>query len=561
MRDEEREHVVGVARCRASCGSDLSVSGLANVPFRTGSCELMYCSRVPALCSATILRCGVGSLLSLVCLAIPACVTVNPDQDYQRAAGLIVDRTGADDVYDPKTEYLIADKVAAALADGLAVDEAVAIALLNNRGFQSAFQDIGVSRADLVESGLISNPTLGLSLRFPEGGGLANLSLSLAQQLADLWQIPVRKRIAQAQLEQTLSMVVRAAVVLSSDVQVCYYRLLALERAATLAGEDLRLAGRSLALARSRFEAGESDKLDVNLARAGELEARRRMIALGQDVRQARSDLARVLGLSRQDADWPLTEELPTEPTVEVDEATLLTTAMTRRLDARAAAMQVQAAEEEVRRQVLDIFPNVTLGVEGERPERRAMPGRTILADTARASLRSGRLTAPDIQTRGERRRERSQVIDMLLGPTLDITLPIWHQNQPQIARARSQAQQRRCEFEDLLDAIAQEVQKAVAAVETSQELVAFYQDEGLPLAEDNVEAAQRAFQAGEQSIIVLMEAQKSLVAQRAEYVNAQRDYAIALADLQSAIGGRIPRSVPTEPATTQPSGYGETAP
>jgi len=488
-------------------------------------------------------------------------VTVNPDRDYQRAAGLIVERTGADYVYDPQAEDLIEEKVTSALADGLTIDEAIAVALLNNRAFQCAFREIGVSRADVVESGLISNPTLGLSLRFPEGGGLANLTLSLAQQLVDLWQIPVRKRIAEAQLERTLLLVAREAVLLSSEVQALYYRLLALERAETLAGEDLELAQKSLSLARNRFEAGESDKLDVNLARTGELEVRRRLITLRQDIRQARADLARVLGLARHDAEWTLAEELPTHPAIQADEATLLTTAMTQRLDARAAAMQVQAAEDEVHRQVLDIFPNVTVGVEGERPERRALPGRTVLADTARASIRSGGLTAPDIQTRGERRRERSQVIDMLLGPTLDVTLPIWHQNQPQIARARYQALQRRCEFEDLLDAVAQEVQKAVAAMQTGQELVAFYQDQGLPLARENVEAAQRAFQAGEQNIIVLMEAQKSLVAQRAEYVNAQRDCAIALADLQRAIGGRIPWGASVGPATTQPSEPDKTEP
>lgn len=496
-----------------------------------------------------------------VAVSVAGCVTVNPDADYERAGGLIAERTGAEDVYDPRAEGRIEEKIASMLADGLTAEEAVGIALLNNPGFHSAFREIGVSRADVVESGLISNPSLGLSLRFPEGGGRSNLTLSLAQQLVDLWQIPVRKRIAEAQLERTLLKVVHEAVVLSSEVQALYYRVLALERAETLTGEDMDLARKSVSLAESRFEAGESDKLEVNLARTGELDVQRQLVILGRDIRQARSDLARVLGLARYDTEWTLSEELPTQPTLRADENTLLTTAMTQRLDARAAAMEVQAAEEEVRRQILDIFPNVTVGVEAERPERRALPGRTVLADTARASVRSGTLTAPDIQTRGERRRERSQIIDLLLGPTLDITIPVWHQNQPQIARARFRALQRRCEYEDLLDSVAQEVQKAVAGVQTDQELVAFFRDQALPLAQENVEAAQRAFQAGEQNIIVLLEAQKTLVAQRAEYVNAQRDYAIALADLQRAIGGRIPPGSAAELAATRPTEPGGTEP
>lgn len=503
---------------------------------------------------ATRCPCSMIIVAGCVMVSVAGCVSVNPEPDYQRATDFIAARTGADDIYDPQAEGLIEEKVTAMLVDGLTVDEAVRVALLNNRAFQSAFREIGVSRAQVVESGLISNPSMGLSLRFPEAGGRSNLTMSMAQQMVDLWQIPVRERIAEAQLERTLLMVVHQAVGLTSEVQALYYRLLALERAETLATEDLELARKSLSLAMNRFDAGESDKLDVNLARAGEFEVRRRLITLRQDVRQARSDLARVLGLARHDAAWTLAEELPTQPTAQVDEATLLATAMTQRLDARAAAMQVQAAEEEVRKQVLDIFPNVTLGIEGERPERRALPGRKILADTARASMRSGQLTAPDIQSRGERNLERRQIIDLLLGPTLDITLPIWHQNQPQIAKARYQALQRRCEFEDLLDAVAQEVQKAVAAMQAGQELVVFYQDEGLPLAQETVEAAQRAFEAGEQNILVLMEAQKSLVAQRAEYVNAQRDYAIALVDLQRAIGGELSGDAAIESAAAQSS-------
>jgi len=165
-------------------------------------CGCLESWRVPRLAFVT----------GLVAVSVAGCVTVNPDRDYQRAAGLIVERTGADYVYDPQAEDLIEEKVTSALADGLTIDEAIAVALLNNRAFQCAFREIGVSRADVVESGLISNPTLGLSLRFPEGGGLANLTLSLAQQLVDLWQIPVRKRIAEAQLERTLLLVAREAV-------------------------------------------------------------------------------------------------------------------------------------------------------------------------------------------------------------------------------------------------------------------------------------------------------------------------------------------------------------
>ena len=417
------------------------------------------------------------------------------------------------------------------------------------------FQEIGASRADVVQSGLMSNPSLGLSLRFPEGGGLANLTVGFAQQVVDLWQIPVRKRIAEAQLEQTVLAVARQAVDLATDAKLEAYRLLALRRAEEIANENLRLVERSQELAQDRFDAGEAGQLDVNLARANVLDVKLELVSIRRDREMAHAALGRLMGLARSDASWELDDELPTPPLPADDEPALLLAAMNGRLDARAAASRVRAAEDELKRQCLSVFPNVTIGVEVERPERRAAPGRKVLADTARASVANGRLTAPDIQSRGQRRAERSQVIDALLGPTLDITLPIWDQNQAQIAKARFAMLQMRKEYEDLLDSVAHDVAQALTATRTASQLVAFYENEILPQAHTNVDAARRAYQAGEQSIIALIDAQQALITQQRNHVRAQRDYAIAMAELERAVGGRLPAESECSPAAEEAQG------
>lgn len=492
-------------------------------------------------------------LCAIGLLTFAGCISVDPRPDYQDTSRIVTERTGMDEVYKPGIEPLIEVKINDLLEGGMTTREAVQIALLNNRGLQAAFHQIGVSRAQVVQSGLLSNPSLGLSLRFPEAGGRSNLTLTFAQQLVDLWQIPVRKRIAEAELQQTILGVARQAVALVADVETGCYRLLAVQKAEMLATEDMELAQRLLSLAQGRFNAGEAGKLDVNLARVAVLDARRRLIALRGETQAARSDLARMLGLARWEGPWSLADDFPDGLAEMANETTLLDWALRQRLDARAATMQILAADQQIRRQILDIFPNVTLGVEMERPERRALPGRKILADTARASARNGALTAPDIQTRAERDLERRQIIDSLLGPTLDITLPIFHQNQAQIAKARYEAAQRRKQFEDLLDAIAQDVQKAVAAARSAAELVLFFHDEAQPLARENVETARRAYQAGEESIVTLMDAQRTLVSQRNAYVNAQQNYAVALAALRRAVGGTLPPPEEPDAAASQP--------
>jgi len=164
------------------------------------------------------------------CLGVGGCVTVDPQPDFDRASKMTAERTGVNQVYDPETSSAIDEAVAALLADGLTTDEAVQVALLNNKPFQALFQDIGVSRANLVQSGLLSNPSIGVSTRFPEGGGRSNLTLTFAQQIADLWQIPIRKRIAKAALERTILNIVYQANNLASDARRDCYRLIALKQ-------------------------------------------------------------------------------------------------------------------------------------------------------------------------------------------------------------------------------------------------------------------------------------------------------------------------------------------
>jgi outer membrane protein TolC len=228
--------------------------------------------------------------------------------------------------------------------------------------------------------------------------------------------------------------------------------------------------------------------------------------------------------------------------------------AMMHRIDGQLARSQVDAAEQELRLEVLKVFPNVEVGATLERPDNRALPGRKILADTARASVRNGQPTAPDIQTRAERALERRQIIDSLLGPSITFTLPIWDQNQAQIAKACFRAVQARKKFEDLLDQVYEEVQQTSQTARSDRQLLKFYNEQLLPQLQANVEASRQIYLAGQQSVLVLLDAQRSLVSRRKDYVNVLRDYALAMADLERAVGGRLPSSTTTAPASAPAS-------
>ena len=89
-----------------------------------------------------------SSLTALI--SVVGCQTVNPTADYVRTSEVVREHTGSAAVYEPDANASVDEKVAALLADGLTVDEAIRVALLNNQGFHAAFHEIGASRADLV---------------------------------------------------------------------------------------------------------------------------------------------------------------------------------------------------------------------------------------------------------------------------------------------------------------------------------------------------------------------------------------------------------------------------
>jgi cobalt-zinc-cadmium efflux system outer membrane protein len=486
------------------------------------------------------------SLALLAVIAFHGCARVDPKPDYTRVSQVVGERTGYTDVYDPSADTLIAKQVTALLHEPLTVDRAVRLALLNNPAFQAAFATLGASRADVVQSALLTNPSFSLAVAFPDGGGRSRINAGFAQQIADLWQIPVRRKIAAAELERTLLATSRRGLELVAEVRVRCYRLLAAQRGETTLRETRALAARATEVARSQLAAGEVSQLDVNLASAALLDVDLELAALDRERRTAVAELGRVLGLAREPQSWTLADELPAPPAELPDDAELIADALGQRLDARAAFLAVTAAEDELLRQYLRVFPDVTLGAELERVEARALPGRKVLADTVRSSIAAGKLTAPSIQSRGERRLEKAQVIDAVLGPALTITLPVWDQNQAQIAKAAFVVEQRRKEVEDLLDQIAAEVEQSAATARNLHAQIQVYEQQALPQAEENVTASLRLYEQGEQGILAVLNSQESLLRRQRSYLEARRDYAIALATLEQALAARLPTSTPT---------------
>ncbi len=493
-------------------------------------------------------------LIGALSLITAGCATVNPKPDYDRVDRQVESVIGQSLSYRPGDEPAVRSKTAQLLEDGLTAQEAVQIALLNNPRVWAGLLRTGMARAEVVQAGLFTNPTVGVLLRFPEGGGLADLEFALAQNIADLWMIPSRSRAAERDLDRSILETAREAADIANDTKAAYYSTVAARRALEISRENLGLVEQLLKITEARLEAGAVGSLDVNLVRglvlrAGVDERNARLAAA-----TARRTLATLLGLDFPAEELRLVDPLPAPIAGPLEVEQLVQVARDARLDIRAARDAVAAAEARVEFEYAKIFEDVGLSFELERNARRALPGRDIAADTARASIANGALTAPDIESRGQRRLARSQEIESILGPGLSVTLPLFDQNQAQIAKAQLAMQEADALLESLLRTVSQEAREAVDRATTAWGVARTYEQEVLPQAQTTLELSQSAYQAGQTAILNVIDAQRSLLETRQAYVAALQSAATALVDLERATARPASVLLQSETPSTQPA-------
>lgn len=475
------------------------------------------------------------------------CVTVDPKLDYDETARHIADATGYENIYRPGDEAVVEQKLAELMTGGLTVHEAAQVCLLNNRRLQAAFFEVGMARADVVQSGLLSNPSLGVSVRFPSGGGLANVEASVAQNIAELWQIPKRKEAAERELARTILELARLASRLALTSKGAYYRAVGAQQRHELAAANLALARNLLELTRTRQQAGAGTQLDVNLSRTVVLEAEVAVESTRLEAATTRRTLATLLGLWGSASDIALVTPLPEIPPELPDAEQLADLARQVRLDLLAARQAVLSARARLEEQYHRVFRNIEVGFELERGERKSEGGRNLLADTARASIANGGLTAPDIQPRSD----RDDHTDFIIGPSFSVELPLFDQNQAQIARANYAYEQAAKTLEALDREVTQEVRGAVDKARTAWRLLKVYRERFLPLAQSNLDLSTEAYRAGRASFLSVLEAQRFFLDTRVKYVQAAENAAVTIPEVEQSVG--LPFEVLIERSRSQP--------
>ncbi|MFN8827972.1 MAG: hypothetical protein ACK501_23645, partial [Planctomycetota bacterium] len=132
---------------------------------------------------------------------LAACTSLDPSDDQRALQDDLLARTAvALPANADTTTGASEDDVMALLREPLTSARAVQVALLHNHRVRALQQRLGIARADLVQAGLLRNPTADIDARFVEGGG-TDLEFGLSQPVLELFFLPLRQNLAAHEFE------------------------------------------------------------------------------------------------------------------------------------------------------------------------------------------------------------------------------------------------------------------------------------------------------------------------------------------------------------------------
>ncbi|MGE3309803.1 MAG: TolC family protein [Limisphaerales bacterium] len=376
---------------------------------------------------------------------------------------------------------------------GLSADDAVAIALWNNAAFQEALAGLGFNRADLLQAKQLRNPSL-VAL-FPAGPKQFEFTALLPVE--SLWLRPRRVAAANLDLEAAAGQLVASGLNLVRDVRVACAELELAENRLEAAEASLRWRDETVRISERRFQLGDISALELAQARADASQARQALGRLKRDEQLTRERLRTLLGLSTEGQ--PLTLECPPPDTGRLPPLPeLLKQALAARPELRANELVLEAARKR---------------------------GQLAMAEVVMVNaIVDGNQTASGAQ----------------IGPGLDATLPIFHQNQAARSRAATQVQQAIFRHVTLRDRILLDVREAaarhaqsIAEMRSSRELV-------MPALEAAVTHARNARDLGDAPPQVYIDAERRLAETRVQEAEALAEFRRSEAELARALGRRF---------------------
>ena len=367
---------------------------------------------------------------------------------------------------------------AASASSALTMDQALQTAFANNPDLAAAQWEIGIAQGDRQQAGLIPNPevsweaedtrrnsrTTTVMLNQPiELGGKRGARIDVASRAQDAAGIELERK----------------RNVLRADVIQAFYGASTAQQRLLLSRQSLELAERGVRVAQGRINSGKSSPVEGTRAEVQRSQVRLELRRAERDEASAWQQLAQVMGaplptfVSVSDSD----RLMPAVPPASRLLARIEDTA-----ELRLAKLQIDQREASLGLEKAQRIPDLTVSVGSQYSELE---------------------------------RERVNVVG------LSMPIPLFNRNQGNILAAARRADQAR----DLRNAselrLRTEIQTTLDQWLTANTEIQSFDQSILPAAQSAVDTATRGFEMGKFNFLDVLDAQRTLISARAQYIQA----------------------------------------
>jgi outer membrane protein TolC len=280
-------------------------------------------------------------VLGLVAIWLAGCASFSPDAGMDAVSGIAAAelKKEAYKTDNPEAAGAAERQVRRLLARPLSADAAVQIALLNNKGLQAAYNDLGFAEAAKVEASLPPNPAFSAS-RLSTSVEL-DIERRIAGDILALVTLPARADIAADRFRQAQLTAAAETLRIGLEARRNFYRAVASRQLVTYLVEATGAAETSAKLAKELGATGAMNKLDQAREQSFEVEIEAQLAAARQQAASEREALIRALGVWGDDVRFKLPDALPALPRQPRSLSNVEAEALRRRLDLQIARIEV----------------------------------------------------------------------------------------------------------------------------------------------------------------------------------------------------------------------------
>ena len=383
------------------------------------------------------------------------------------------------------------------LAQPLTADNAVAIALLNNRSLQAAYAELGIAEADLVQAGRIPNPVFSFGRLKNQHG--VEIERTFTLPLIALLTMPITLPLEQRRAEVARMRTAADALRIADETRRAYYGAVAAQQSAEYMDQVRSAAEASAGLAVRMAEAGNWSKLQQAREQAFYADSVAQLARARQARTMEREKLTRLMGLWGSSTAFKLPERLPDLPAAPREMGDAETQAMSSRLD-------ILMAQKE-------------------------LAGLSSSLGLTKATRFVNLLDLSYLRNRNEE-GERSS------GYEIELQIPLFDWGGARVAKAEATYMQAVHRAAGAAVDARSQVRESYAAYRTAYDIARHYRDEVVPLKKRISDEQLLRYNGMLISVFELLADARDQVASVNGAIEAQRDFWIAESALQAAMTG-----------------------